>query len=133
MKTFEPCCSAAKSCLTLCNPKDCSMPGSFILHRLLVFAQICVHWVSETIYHLIDCSSLVSASPPLPDQQLFESALQKPGKVIEAGVCSLQTRNGGQKVFNAQVCHGVLLGFTRTAENPQKKVQVQGPRQQDRE
>ena len=33
----------------LYNPKDCSMPGSFILHCLLEFAQIHVHWVSDAI------------------------------------------------------------------------------------
>ena len=26
------CCSVAQSCLTLCNPMDCSMPGFPILH-----------------------------------------------------------------------------------------------------
>ena len=44
-----------------------------------------------------DCSSLVSASPPFPDQQLFESALWNSGKVMEAGVYSLQTRNTGHR------------------------------------
>ena len=32
-----------KSWLTLCNPTDCSMPGSSVLHCLLEFAQIYVH------------------------------------------------------------------------------------------
>ena len=26
------CCSVAKSCLTLCNPIDCSTPASYVLH-----------------------------------------------------------------------------------------------------
>ena len=39
------CCSVAKSCLTLCDPMDCSMPGSSVLHYLLVFAQVHVHCV----------------------------------------------------------------------------------------
>ena len=42
-------------------------------------------------------SSPVSASPPFPDQQLFEPALRNSGKVTEAGVYSLQTRNGGHR------------------------------------
>ena len=42
----------------------------------------------------LDCSSLFSVSPPFPDQQLFESALWKSGKVMEAETYSLQTRNG---------------------------------------
>ena len=38
-----------KSCLTLCNPVDYSTPGSSVLHYLLVFAQVHVHWVSDAI------------------------------------------------------------------------------------
>ena len=34
------CCSVAKSCLTLCNPIDCTMPGSSILHYRLEVPQI---------------------------------------------------------------------------------------------
>ena len=45
------CCSVAKLCPTLCDPmgRDCSMPGSPVLHYLLEFVQIHVHWVSDTI------------------------------------------------------------------------------------
>ena len=41
------CCLVAKSWLTLCNPIDCSMPGYSVLHYLLEFAQIDVHWVGD--------------------------------------------------------------------------------------
>ena len=34
------CCSVAKSRLTLCDPMDCSMPGSTVLHCLLEFVEI---------------------------------------------------------------------------------------------
>ena len=43
------CCSFAKSCLTLCDPMDCSTPGSSVLHYLPELAQIYVHWVSDAI------------------------------------------------------------------------------------
>ena len=43
------CCSVAKSCLTLCDPMDCSMPGFPVLHCLPEFAQTHVHWVSDAI------------------------------------------------------------------------------------
>ena len=36
-------------CPTLCNPMDYSMPGFPVLHRLPEFAQINVHWVSDSI------------------------------------------------------------------------------------
>ena len=32
-------CSVAKSCLTLCDPEDCSMPGFPVLHYLPELAQ----------------------------------------------------------------------------------------------
>ena len=39
-----PCCfSVTKSCLTLCNPRDCSVPGSLALHHLPEFARVHVH------------------------------------------------------------------------------------------
>ena len=34
------CCSVAKSCPALCDPMDCSMPGSSVRHHLREFAQI---------------------------------------------------------------------------------------------
>ena len=37
------CCSVAKSCLTLCDPMDCSISGFPVLHCLLEFAQTHVH------------------------------------------------------------------------------------------
>ena len=41
--------SVAQSCLTLCNPMDCSMPGLPVHHQLTVFTQIHVHWVGDAI------------------------------------------------------------------------------------
>ena len=41
--------SAAQSCLTLCDPKDCSMPGFPIHHYLPELAQTHVHRVSDAI------------------------------------------------------------------------------------
>ena len=51
-----------KSCLTLCNPMDCSTPGFPVHHQLLELAQTHVHQVSDTSiqpYH-----PLLSPSPP---------------------------------------------------------------------
>ena len=42
-----PSCSASQSCLTLCDPMNCSTPGFPALHRLLKFAQTHAHWVSD--------------------------------------------------------------------------------------
>ena len=41
--------SAAQSCLALCNPMDCSMPGFPVHHQLPEFTQTHVCWVSDAI------------------------------------------------------------------------------------
>ena len=53
-------CTVTQSCLTLCSLMDCSAPGFPILHYLLEFAQIHVHWFGGAIqpFH--------SLSPPSP-------------------------------------------------------------------
>ena len=43
------CCSVTKSCQTLCEPMNCSTPGSSVHHYLPGFARTHVPWVSETI------------------------------------------------------------------------------------
>ena len=43
------CCSVAKSCLTLCDPVDCSTPGFPVLHYLTEFSQSRVHRVGDTL------------------------------------------------------------------------------------
>ena len=46
----QSCCdSVTKSCLTLCDLMDCSMPDSSVLPYPPEFAQIYVHWVGDTI------------------------------------------------------------------------------------
>ena len=53
--------SVAQSCLTLCDPMDCSTPGLPVHHQLPEFTQTHVHWVGDTIqpFH-----SLLSPSHP---------------------------------------------------------------------
>ena len=49
------------SCVWLCNAMDCSMPGFPVLHHLLEFSQIRVHWVNDAIQ---SSHPLLSPSPP---------------------------------------------------------------------
>ena len=37
------CCSVSQSCLTICDPMDCSMPGCPVLHHHPELAQTHVH------------------------------------------------------------------------------------------
>ena len=53
--------SVTQSCLTLCNPMDCSTPGFLVHHQLLELAQTHVHWVSDAIQ---PSHPLLSPSPP---------------------------------------------------------------------
>ena len=41
--------SVTQSCLTLCNPMDCSTPDLPVHHQLPELAQTYVHWVSDAI------------------------------------------------------------------------------------
>ena len=50
-----------KSCLTLCDPMNCSTQGFPVLHYLPEFAQTHVHWVSDDIQASYP---LWSPSPP---------------------------------------------------------------------
>ena len=72
-----------KSCPTLCDPMDCSIPGFPVLHHLPELAQIHVHWVGDAIQHptLVPFSCLQSfpASESFPTSWLFASS----GKVLE--------------------------------------------------
>ena len=43
------CCSVTQSCLTLCDPMDCSTPDLPVHHQLPELAQIHVCWVSDAI------------------------------------------------------------------------------------
>ena len=79
------CCSVAKSCLTLCIPMNCSMPGFPVLHYLPEFVQTHVHWVSDAIQP----SRPLSPSPPAfnlsQHQGLFQrvSSSHQVAKVLE--------------------------------------------------
>ena len=54
------CCSVAQSCLTICNPMDCSSPGLSFRRRPPEFAQVRVPCVSDAIQ---PSHPLTSSSP----------------------------------------------------------------------
>ena len=53
--------SVTQSCLTLCDPMDCSTPGIPVYHQLPEIIQTHVYWVSDTIQ---SSHPLSSSSPP---------------------------------------------------------------------
>ena len=77
-------CSVARSCLTPCDPMECSTPGFPVLHHLLELAQTQVHWVTDAIqpsHPVIPFSCLQSfpASGSFLMSQVFASGGQSIG------------------------------------------------------
>ena len=67
--------SVTQSCLTLCDPMDCSMPGFPIHHQLPELAQTHIHCIGDAIQ---PSHSLLSPPPPalnLSQHQSFPSEL----------------------------------------------------------
>ena len=69
--------SVCQSCLTLCDPMDCSMPGIPVHHQLPEFTQTHVHRVSDAIQPSHPCHPLLLPSSIFPSIRVFsnESAL----------------------------------------------------------
>ena len=89
------CCSVTKSCLILCDPMNCSMPGFSVYHYLPEFSQAHVHWASDTIQpsHSLLLPSLLAlnffpASGSFPVSQMFASSGQSIGTSALASVLS---------------------------------------------
>ena len=85
------CCSVARSCLTLCDPIDCSTTGFLVLHHFLEFVQTYVHWFGDTIQPYL--SSVVPfffqsfpASGSFLVSQFFTSGGQSIGPSASASV-----------------------------------------------
>ena len=79
--------SVTQSCLTLCDPMDCSTPGLPVHHQLLELAQTHVHRVGDAIQ---PSHPLLSPSPPAINlsqhQGLFQgvSSSHQVAKVLSA-------------------------------------------------
>ena len=66
--------SVAQSCLTLCNPMDCSTPGLPVHHQLTEFTQTHVHRASDAIQ---TSHPLSSPSPPAFNLFQHQGLLQR--------------------------------------------------------
>ena len=61
------------SCVWLCHPKVCSMPGLPVHHQLLEFTQTHVCWVSDAPNHLIVCHPLLLPPSIFPSMRVFSN------------------------------------------------------------
>ena len=75
--TFSLVQFSCSSCLTLCDPMDCSMPGLPVYHQLSEFTQIMSIESVMSSNHLILCCLLLLLRSVFPSIRVFsnESAL----------------------------------------------------------
>ena len=66
--------SVTQSCLTLCDPMNCSMPGFPVHHRLPESTQTCVHRVGDAIQ---PSHPLSFPSPPAPNPSHHPGLFQR--------------------------------------------------------
>ena len=66
-------CNSAQSCLTLCDPMNCSTPGLPVHHQLPEFTQTHVHQVGDAIQ---PSHPLSSPSPSAPNPSQHQSLFQ---------------------------------------------------------
>ena len=67
------CCSVDKSCLTLCNPMDCSTSGRSVLHYLLEFVQLLSIELVMPSNHLVLCHPLLLLPSIFPSIRVFSN------------------------------------------------------------
>ena len=71
-------CPVAQSCLTLCDPMDCSTPGFPVLHHLPELPKLmCTESVMAS-NHLILCRPLLLVPSMLPSIRVFSNKLALP-------------------------------------------------------
>ena len=93
------CCSAAKSCLNLCNPMDCSTSGFPVLHCLLEFAQTgplsqwCHPTISFPVIPFSSCPQSFPESGSFPVRQLFASGGQSIGASASATILQMNIQS----------------------------------------
>ena len=97
---FHCCSSIAQSCLTLCDPMDCSTPGFPVLHCLPEFAHNWCplsHWcyltISSSAGPLSFCLQFFSTSGSFSMSQLFTSGSQSIGASASASVLPMNIQS----------------------------------------
>ena len=91
--------SVAQSCLTLCDPMNCSTPGLPVLLHLSELAQTHIHWVSDVIQTsssvipFSSCFQFFPISGSFPMSQFFPSGGQSIGTSASASVLPMNIRN----------------------------------------
>ena len=92
--------SVTQSCLTLCNPRDCSMPGFPVHHQLPELAQThvrpswwCHPTISSSVVPFSSCLQPFPASRSFPVGQFCTSSGQSIGVSASASVLSMNIQD----------------------------------------
>ena len=100
MYLFSSVSSVSQSCLTLCDPMDCSTPGLPVHHQLPEFTQTHVHWVGDAIQPshplVIPFSSCLQSFPESGSfqmNQFFTSGGQSIGVSALTSVLPMNTQD----------------------------------------
>ena len=117
--------SVAQSCLTLCNPKNCSTPGSPVLLSLWVFSGSyplswwCHPSISSSTAHFSSCLQSFPASGSFPMSRLSASGGQSIGASASASVlpmnilgrCSKPISHGFKQCDDEHSCNQIFERF----------------------
>ena len=92
--------SVAQSCLTLCDPVDCSTPGVPVHHQLPELAQAHVHWswwchptISSSVIPFSSCLQSFPTWGFFPMSQFFTSGGQSIGASTSTSVLPMNTQD----------------------------------------
>ena len=101
--------SVSQSCLTLCDPVDCSAPGFPVHHQLPELAQTHVHQVSDAIQPILasvvpfsSCLQSFPASESFLMSQLFASGDQSIGTSASASVLPMNIQVNSVYLYTLQ-------------------------------
>ena len=104
------CCAVTKSCLTLWDRMDCSMPAFPVLHYLPGFAQIHGHWVSDALL----LPSVFPSNSYFPMSWLFASG----GQSIRASSSATVLPMNIQGWFPLGLAGFIFLAVQGTLKSP---------------
>ena len=109
------CCSVTQSCLTFCDPMDCSIPGFPVLYHLAELAQTHIHWIGDANHLILRCPLLLLPSI-FPSIRVFsnESALHIRWPKYWSMSFSISPLNEYSGLFSFKIGWFVLLSVQGT-------------------
>ena len=112
-------CSVAQSCLTLCDPMDCSTPGFPVHHQLLELAQIHVLRVIDAISHPLSSPSPAFNLSQHQGLSQWVSFSHQVAKVLEFVCIEVKILNSPEGmhvyvynsrfVWNSDICTNIIM------------------------